>query len=112
MRVSTTCNSAADSVVVYADCSFPIYIPSAFTPNYDGLNDVFRVLNLHNQHLLSMAIFNRFGQKIFFTKDPATGWNGTANGTLQPNGTYIYMVTYSDIAGRDHEQKGTVVLLR
>ncbi|WP_171605888.1 hypothetical protein [Limnovirga soli] len=51
MQVSTACNSAADAVVVYVDCSFPIYIPSAFTPDYDELNDVFRLLNLHNQHL-------------------------------------------------------------
>ncbi len=59
-----------------------------------------------------MAIFNRFGQKIFYAKDPTTGWNGTNNDTMQPNGTYIYMVVYSDISGRYHEQKGTVVLLR
>jgi len=112
VKVSTACNSSADTVVVFSNCDFPVYIPSAFTPNNDGRNDVFRVLNFHNQHLLNISIYNRFGQKIFITADPAKGWDGIANGTMQQTGTYIYIVKYNDIAGHYHEQKGTVVLIR
>ncbi|MEP7319030.1 MAG: T9SS type B sorting domain-containing protein, partial [Panacibacter sp.] len=112
VSVSTACNTARDTVVVFKECEFPLYVPSAFTPNNDGRNDVLRVLNLNNQHFISLNIFNRFGERIFFSTDAATGWDGTIAGILQQTGTYIYLVKYADVAGRYHEITGTVVLLR
>lgn len=112
VKVSTACNIASDSVTIFPNCGFPVYIPNAFTPNNDGRNDVFRIPGLHSQHLLNLTVYNRFGEKIFNTSDPSKGWNGMRNGVLQQAGTYIYLIRYRDVGSGIHELKGTVVLIR
>ncbi len=112
VRATSACNTSADSVVIYKGCDFPVYIPSAFTPNHDGRNDVFRIADLKGQHLIDFSIYNRFAQRIFFTTDPYKGWDGMLNGIEQPKGTYVYIIRYVDLGGRNHELKGTVVLVR
>lgn len=112
VRVSTVCNTAADTVTVFKTCDFPVFIPGAFTPNNDGLNDLFRVAKWNGQRLVSLSIYNRFGQRIFVTANPAKGWDGKLNGIEQSTGAYIYLIRYKDIGDRVHELKGTVVLIR
>lgn len=112
VRASTFCNTSVDSVVIYKDCDFPVYVPGAFTPNKDGRNDIFRILNLRGQQLRSFIIYNRFGQRIFATSSPVNGWDGTINGVPQQPGTYIYIIRYNDLGGYARELKGTVVLIR
>jgi gliding motility-associated-like protein len=87
-------------------------IPSAFTPNGDGLNDVFRVENLKYGHLLEMNIYNRWGQRICHTIDNSKGWDGTFEGTPQDPGVYNY---YIIVERENHEKvyyKGDVTLVR
>ena len=88
-----------------------LYLPTAFTPNGDGLNDIFRLPPNTAVSLNEFSVFNRWGIKIFTTKNTGTGWDGTIGGKPCAPGTYIYRVS-----GKNGSQtiliKGTVVLIR
>jgi gliding motility-associated-like protein len=89
-----------------------IYFPSAFTPNADGLNDVFRIPpSTAIEKLQYFIIYNRFGQKVFETNNIAQGWNGQINGSDAPTGSYVYIIKARDING-EVLLKGTVLLVR
>lgn len=111
VTATSSCNIFKDTVVINAVCSLPVYIPSAFTPNGDGLNDVFKIPELNGQRLIALSIYNRYGQNIYSSRNNS-GWNGTLNGIKQPSGTYVYMANYFDLEGISHSLKGTIVLIR
>lgn len=112
VTASSACNVASDTVNIFEACSFPVYVPSAFTPNNDRLNDVFRIINMNGQQLISFSIYNRFGNKVFYSKDVNKGWDGKINGTDQPLGTYVYVISYKDFAGKTQLLKHYFVLIR
>ena len=75
-----------------------LWMPSAFTPNNDGLNDFFGPGNNYCQpdfQSFNFLIFNRWGQKVFQTNDPGEKWDGTYNGKLAETGTYYYILQYT-----------------
>ncbi|MCB0698884.1 MAG: gliding motility-associated C-terminal domain-containing protein, partial [Chitinophagaceae bacterium] len=84
----------------------------AFTPNNDGLNDQFRIITNGHQEVQIFVIVNRWGQKLFETRDQAEGWNGTFNGKNADIGVYNYYVKYKCSNGEILEKKGDVVLMR
>ena len=88
-----------------------LFIPNAFTPNADGLNDVIR-LHAKNATLNSFKIFNRWGSEVFTTTDLATGWNGTYRGNPCEIGTYYYFIEFTNSIGRKKTIKGDIQLLR
>ncbi|MBZ0099247.1 MAG: gliding motility-associated C-terminal domain-containing protein [Taibaiella sp.] len=69
-----------------------LYVPSAFSPNGDGKNDVFRITNLGFQRIMEFRVFNRWGQEIFSTNDHRRGWDGTWEGVPQEMGVYNYLI--------------------
>ncbi|MEO1436095.1 MAG: LamG-like jellyroll fold domain-containing protein [Bacteroidota bacterium] len=72
-----------------------IFIPSAFTPNNDGLNDVFRISNpLSISELISFEVFDRWGTRVFLTNERQAGWDGTFKGKLLDPGLYVYQVKF------------------
>jgi gliding motility-associated-like protein len=87
-------------------------VPSGFTPNDDGLNDVFRVSNLAYGHLVEMKIINRWGQVVCQTTDNKKGWDGKLNGVPQDVGVYYYSI----IVEREDKSvvyyKGDLTLIR
>lgn len=89
-----------------------IMIPTAFTPNNDGHNDVFKMVNVTNETLLEMRVFNRWGTVVFTTNDISKGWDGRYKGQEQPMAVYGYAIKirYSD--GAEEIYKGTVTLIR
>jgi len=89
-----------------------LFVPNAFTPNGDGHNDVLKVIPYGIRQLQSFAIYNRWGQRIFYTENPSQGWDGTLNGQPQPSGPYVWMAAGVDLDGRFLERKGSVVLIR
>ncbi|MEJ7588026.1 MAG: gliding motility-associated C-terminal domain-containing protein [Ferruginibacter sp.] len=95
-----------------------VNLPSAFSPNGDGLNDIFYVMAGEEVPLVrDFLVFNRWGQKVFEAKsllpnDPRNGWNGIHKGVEAAPGTYIYLVRISGANGDDKVYKGTIVLLR
>jgi gliding motility-associated-like protein len=102
-----------DSITIYIYKSLPdIFIPSAFTPNGDGLNDIIIPVLAGIQEYDYFSIFNRWGQLVFSTSKQGKGWNGTMNGMEQPAGTYVYVALGKDYTGRIIQKKGTVVLIR
>ena len=98
--------------MVYSDCNLPIYIPNAFTPNGDYLNDVFKIGDMRNQQLIDFSIYNRYGQVVFKTTDPKKGWDGKINSKDQPISTFVYLIRYKDFTGKLQFAKGTFMLLR
>jgi len=95
-----------------------IYVPNAFTPNGDGINDVLyvRPITISSSNLESFIfrIYNRWGRKVFESKSINIGWDGTAKGELQNEGVYSYLIEVGDgEAGKSTLiQKGNVTLLR
>lgn len=94
-----------------------IYIPTAFTPNNDGKNDLFRIEGQGVTKIISLRIFNRWGEIIFEAKNFAPGgregsWDGRLKGLPAETGTYVYFVEMECTAGMKFERKGVVTLVR
>jgi len=90
----------------------PISIPNAFTPNGDGLNDLFRPVITQEITLYQMTVLNRYGQKLFESNDPRRGWDGRFKGKLQPAGVYVYRILFSNRSGYLSGNNGTVLVTR
>ncbi len=92
---------------------FGFYIPNAFSPNNDNVNDVFAPLGLGIKSF-TMAIYDRWGERIFTTTDLYKGWNGISqNGEmLSQSGVYVYVISVTDLQNKTHEYTGHVSLVR
>jgi gliding motility-associated-like protein len=86
-------------------------MPNAFTPNGDGINDVFRIPPGMTLQLTELDVYDRWGMRVFSTRNIGQGWDGTVGGGLAPAGTYVYIVSGSDLKG-PVSAKGTVMLVR
>lgn len=108
------CPPWTDTVAVtITDCENCMFIPSAFTPNNDGLNDLFRAIPSCPINTFTFRIFNRWGQEVFYTTDPRKGWNGMHGADIADVGTYYYFVEYTSVAaGKTELLKGDVLLLK
>lgn len=104
--------AGTDDIVLKPYAGPAIYVPGAFTPNGDGLNDVAKVITVGIKSLLYFSIYDRWGHRMFTTSQAEQGWNGTLNGIIQSTGAYIWMVAGIDTSQRLIERKGTLVLLR
>lgn len=89
-----------------------IYVPSAFTPNNDGKNDVFRPFPVGIKKINYFRVFNRWGQLIYSTTNFNQGWDGKIDGKLQGTGTYVWLVEGVTKDDRIITKRGTVVLVR
>ncbi|MBL7762887.1 MAG: gliding motility-associated C-terminal domain-containing protein, partial [Chitinophagaceae bacterium] len=89
-----------------------VFVPTAFTPNGDGLNDVIRPIAVGIQQINYFRIFNRWGQLVFATTTNEPGWDGTIGGKPQATNTYVWLVEAVDYLGRKFFKKGTVTLIR
>jgi gliding motility-associated-like protein len=89
-----------------------VFVPSAFTPNGDGLNDVIRPVAVGVQEIKYFRIYNRWGQMIFHTTTNQHGWDGRIKGTLQGSNVFVWMVSAIDYLGKPIFLKGTVTLIR
>lgn len=89
-----------------------LLLPTAFSPNDDGLNDIFRILNT-NITLSNFSIYNRWGQQIFYTNKLNQGWDGTYLNQAQPIEVYTWVVDYTITkTGKQKTAKGNVSLVR
>ena len=89
-----------------------IFVPTAFTPNGDGRNDVFRPIAVGIDKFEYFRVFNRWGQLVFETKRTGMGWDGRIGGKEQGTGTYVWLVKGTDYLGKGVFAKGTVTLIR
>lgn len=86
--------------------------PNAFTPNGDGYNDRLYPLPVGAVQFISMRIFNRWGNELFISNNPAQGWDGTYGNKQQDMGVYVWVIEYTDSFGEPRIAKGSTVLLR
>jgi gliding motility-associated-like protein len=85
-------------------------IPNVFTPNGDGVNDVFHTRNV-NLTSYSLNIFNRWGESVFKTDDVSKGWDGTINGKEVPDGTYLFLLEAKGADDVIYNKTGHVTLI-
>ena len=88
-----------------------IFIPTGFTPNSDGNNDIFRVRG-NNILYSEMSVYSSWGQRIFYSEKETKGWDGTLNGSVVPNGNYAYVITVQYETGEQETFKGNISVIR
>jgi gliding motility-associated-like protein len=104
-------DTATQTISVPRSCY--IAVPSAFTPNGDGLNDYLYPLNAYKAINLEFKVINRYGQVVFQTTDWTKKWDGYFNGIAQSSGTYVWYLNYTDMDTKQRfKTKGTTVLIR
>lgn len=87
-------------------------MPSGFSPNGDGRNDIFRPALYGNISQYKLEVFNAWGNLVFASHDPETGWDGAFKGKQQAGGTYVWMARYTDYKGIAKVRRGVVTLVR
>ncbi|WP_448700695.1 gliding motility-associated C-terminal domain-containing protein [Mucilaginibacter sp. AW1-3] len=100
------------SVAVGHDLCKPVIFPNTFTPNNDGVNDVFKPTDDGNATNYFITIYDRFGAVVFTSSSIYPGWDGRYKGSSVSTGTYYWVITYTSIDGRKNTQSGSVTLLR
>ena len=107
-----------DDITIFVECKYAnILMPSAFTPNRDGLNDIYYPMTRGIKTVKRFAIYNRYGQQVFEAKnfspnDKSFGWNGKLNGIDQSSDTYVYLLETICDLGDLISKKDSFVLLR
>ncbi len=112
ITVTTPDDCSASDTVQVKIISKDVVLPSAFSPNGDGGNDIFKPLVLGNTTDYFFAVYNRWGQIIYQSNIQDTGWDGTVKGNKQPSGTYTWILSCTLDTNVHIEKKGTVVLIR
>jgi gliding motility-associated-like protein len=102
----------SDSVYIKVNPLPGIYVPTGFTPNRDGKNDLFRPTLTKEYTLQEFTLFNRWGEKIYTTSQKEAGWDGYFKGMIQETGAYIWILRATDTRnGEKYALKGTFVLI-
>jgi gliding motility-associated-like protein len=96
---------------VKVDPEFEFYIPSAFTPDADGVNEEFSGLGIGIKNY-SMYIYDRWGELIFESNEYDYRWDGTYKGSQVQEGVYVYFFDLMDVKGEPHKYRGHVTLFR
>ncbi len=102
-----------DSLQVRAkQCLTGLFVPSAFTPNADNINDQLKALLFGNIEFFELSVYNRYSQLIFKTNDPAKGWDGRIKGMQQGTGNFIWVCRYRLRNEPEKIEKGNTLLIR
>ncbi len=101
-----------DSVFIDTKPCCDLNIPNAFSPNADGLNDIFRLHTIAQQSINEFAIYNRFGERVFISYKQEEGWDGMHKGKPADAGVYHYYLKYTCSDGSVYIKKGQVHLIR
>lgn len=105
------CADTASVTITVEDMD--VYVPTAFTPDGDGRNDIFRVRGISAKRFVQLSIYNRPGQRIYFNDaDPDQGWDGKEKGRPCDVGTYFYFLVVREADGSQKVIKGDLTLIR
>ncbi len=100
-------------VKVIVDSTQDEFIPTAFTPNGDGKNDIFRAVGTKFHKLVEMRVYNRWGQQVFYSNTREVGWDGTFEGQPADMGVYYYTIIVARPGFTENQlYKGEVTLIR
>ncbi|PSK90408.1 gliding motility-associated C-terminal domain-containing protein [Taibaiella chishuiensis] len=113
LQVTNSCGTFYDSVRVgFVECVCHPFMPNAFSPNRDGLNDVLKPRIACPLSFYLFSVYNRYGQRVFASFDPGKGWDGTFQGKDADQGTYFYHIRYTSVQGVSYVLKGDLSLIR
>jgi gliding motility-associated-like protein len=102
-----------DTVLVSPkECMKGLYVPTAFSPNGDNRNEVFRPLLFGNVKHYQFTVYNRWGQVIYQTTEPGKGWNGSYGGSTQDSNVFVWTCSYQLEGDALKTERGTVLLIR
>ncbi len=113
VSVANKCGSTTKTFIIQEQlCT--VNFPTAFSPNNDGRNDLFRIVNGYDIGEFHLVLFNRWGQKIFESANPQQGWDGIVGGKQADNGVYLWFCNYANRSKPSDKisLKGTVTLIR
>nr|MBP7389823.1 gliding motility-associated C-terminal domain-containing protein [Chitinophagales bacterium] len=108
---------ATDTLTIFVNNELSKFIPTAFTPNADGLNDTWE-FDILGASTLEVSIFNRWGERFYYNPNQpngitgSNGWDGTKNGKEVPNDTYVYKINVTYFDGVVRSVEGTVTVMR
>jgi gliding motility-associated-like protein len=111
LTASNYCYSVDSAVLIeLLDCANDIYIPNAFTPNGNGLNEMFKPVFTQIERIeeYKFYIYNRWGNLLYYTTDVYDGWTGYGS----DEGVYVYIIEYKNRKEKAKQIKGTVTLIR
>ncbi|MCX8080312.1 MAG: gliding motility-associated C-terminal domain-containing protein [Bacteroidia bacterium] len=102
---------AEDDVCIEVTTDYNLYIPNSFSPNGDGINDVFRI---YGTGLLKtqLTIYDRWGEKIFTSNEFEKGWDGTHKGVMCKEDVYVWQLKFKSLDGKERTKTGHVTLLK
>lgn len=103
---------ATASIAIKVYNATDIFVPNAFTPNGDGHNDILKPIPIGIRLFSSFAVFDHWGQRVFYTTNAGEGWDGRYKGQPQNAGAYVWMAAGTDYNGHHLVRKGTVILIR
>ena len=107
------CYSVSDSILLeFEDCSFYLFMPNVFSPNGDGVNDIFIPVQSGEIEDYVMRIFDRWGELLFETRDINTGWDGTLSGNKVNPGVYVWSIGYNTPENIREVKSGSLTLLK
>jgi gliding motility-associated-like protein len=111
LTASNECGTYTDSITISSGvCN--ILMPTGFTPNNDGLNDVFRVKYPFAVKAFHMLVYDPWGEKVFETNNMREGWDGYRKGEPSLQGVYVWVISFTDTNNQLQQLKGTVTLIR
>lgn len=110
-QTATGC-TASDDIVVKVFAAPEIYVPNAFTPNGDGVNDILRPILAGIKELKFFAVYNRYGQQVYITSVPGQGWDGRVGGVMQNTGGFVWTAEAVDYRGNVIKRNGMAVLIK
>lgn len=99
-------------IAIEAEAGCGLYIPNAFTPDGNGVNDCFRALGNILVERFSLAVYNRWGEKVFESKDPTACWDGKYKNQEAPMDAYVFYLSYKCPENRDFSTRGVLSLIR
>ena len=110
---------SSDTVMVFVTDKPLVVFPNAFSPNGDGFNDFYSAFSRGDVAEFEFSIYNRWGEILYTTSDPdalgatqGRGWDGKLNGDEQPLGSYVYLMTLTDLVGKGYTYSGAFTLVR
>ena len=112
LKLLGSCISAITQVRVSVIDKTVVFVPTAFTPNKDGINDELHITIFGLMKLNYFKVYNIYGQNVFSTTNPATGWDGTFKGLRVPEGAFVWTASGIDAFGKPYSGKGNFLLLR
>lgn len=108
---SHDCLVSGEAVITRESRACAVFVPTAFSPNGDGQNDVFRIKLQDAITDYRLAVYGRWGQLVYESRDANAAWNGRYKDAVLPAGSYVWTITYTDSKGQLIQQQGTILLV-